>query len=61
MKTMNDEKKHYVAPMLVTVSIHTERGYADSTLQLKSSGGSRSTEDYSVGNGWSENSNDFWN
>lgn len=55
------EKKHYIAPQIVAVTFHVEKGYSLSTLSLVDQEYTRDMEDYEVVDNWnSGSSNTFW-
>lgn len=55
------EKKEYIAPNMVTVTFHVEKGYTLSMYALFDQENSRDMEDYEVVDNWSSgSSNTFW-
>ena len=61
-----ETKKEYIAPELTVVSFKPEKGYAGSlnlinlSLFAILSGDTYQMEDYETGNGWAENTDEFW-
>lgn len=57
-------KKEYITPQLTVVSVKTERGYASSLTMLTLLAldyDNQQMESYETANGWSSDSDNFWN